>query len=101
MAIMIHDPLAASLQAGIAAELRHVHAALEQLAEVLVSDVHFASSYLDQLQAFDFLGQCAHESAAVLDRLAGGSDPLAAVAPVRLGVVQARLHAAMTLAKAA
>jgi len=83
------------LQAAIAAELRQLRRDLEQLAETLVCDPHFAANYLDQLQAFDLLGQFAEESAGVLQRLADGADVAAAVAGVRVGVVQARLRAAI------
>lgn len=89
------DQLAALLQSAIAAELRHISDLLERLAEVLVGDEHFASKYIDQLQAFDLLVQCAHESAAVLDRLSAGSHVHDAVAPVRLGHIQERLRAAL------
>jgi len=84
-----------ALQAALAGELRRVRIELEKLAEVLVGDVHFATTYLDQLQVFDFLGQCADESAAVLDRLATGVAPEAAVTQVRLDVMVDRLRSAM------
>jgi len=89
------------LQAAIAGELRQLRRDLETLAETLVCDPHFAGSYLDQLQAFDLLGQFAEESAGVLERLADGADADAAVAGVRVGVVQARLSAAIASVKAA
>ena len=91
-------PLAALLQSAIADELRHISDVLERLAEVLVADEHFASKFLDQLQAFDLLVQCTHESAAVLDRLSAGDGAYDAVAPVRLGHIQERLRAALAQA---
>jgi hypothetical protein len=93
------DPSSACLQAAIAVELRHIAALLNQLAEVLVGDEHFALHHIDQLQSFDLLVQYADENASVLDRLAQGADPHAAVARVRLTAIQDRLGAA--LAKAA
>jgi len=89
------------LQAAIAGELRQLRRDLEALAETLVCDPHFAAGYLDQLQAFDLLGQFAEESAGVLQRLADGADAEGAVAGVRVGAVQARLRAAITPAQAA
>lgn len=93
MAHLDHSSVA--LQAGIASELRRFRLELERVAELLVSDPYFVTLYLGELQVFDFLGQCADENAAVLDRLADGSPPEAAVAQVRLDVVQDRLRAAM------
>lgn len=89
------DPLHRPLQQAIADELRRVRCRLDQLAEVLVGDAHFAARYLDHLQVFDWLGQCTDESAALLDRIAAGVPAHEAVAPVRLGVVQDRLRAAL------
>ena len=93
------DQLASMLHTAVAGELRHIRAVLEQLAELLVADEHFVTNYVDQLQTFDLLIQCADESAAVLDRIAGGIASHEAIAPVRLSMVRDRLHAA--LAKAA
>ncbi|HEU0066181.1 MAG TPA: hypothetical protein VFQ57_02955 [Sphingomonas sp.] len=86
------------LHAAIAAELRQVSAQLEALAETLVGDEHFVETYMEALQSFDLLVQCSDENARVLDRLASGSAPDAAIAPVRLGVMQARLTAALAQA---
>ena len=95
------DPLHGPLQAAIADELRQVRLRLESLAEVLVGDAHFVATYIDHLQTFDWLGQCADEAAALLDRIADGVPAHDAVEPVRLGVVQGRLREALTLAQAA
>jgi hypothetical protein len=92
------DPMIASLHSAVAGELRHVGALIEQLAEVLVGDEHFVDRYLDKLQAFDLLVQCTEESAAVLDRLAAGACTRSAIAPVRLGQIHDRLHAALQAA---
>ena len=92
---MIHDALAASLHAAVAAELLHVREGLEQLAEMFVADEHFAENYLEQLQAFDLLIQHTDESAAILDRLGAGACPREAAAPVRLEAIHGRLHAAL------
>jgi hypothetical protein len=89
------DLLAALLQSALAEELRHVRKLIEQLAELLVCDEHFAANYVDQLQAFDLLAQHTDESAAVLDRLAAGFGSHDAVAPVRLSAIQTRLRAAL------
>ncbi|MDR6853478.1 hypothetical protein J2Y54_002998 [Sphingomonas sp. BE123] len=92
------DPLISTLHSAVAGELRHVRALIEELAEVLVGDEHFVDRYLDKLQAFDLLVQCTEESAAVLDRLADGACTRSAIAPVRLGQIHERLHAALQAA---
>jgi len=89
------DPLASFLHSAVAEEMRHVRALLEQLAEVLASDEHFATHYLDELQTFDLMIQCTDESAAVLDRLSQGAHSHDAIAPVRLEAIQGRLRAAL------
>lgn len=89
------EALAGALQAAVAEEIREVRRLLDDLAEVLIGDDHFATNYIEQLQVFDLLAQYADETASVLDRLAGGDHPHAAVAPVRLGVVRDRLAAAL------
>jgi hypothetical protein len=97
----LHTPIPSNgpLCAALAVELRHVRASIERLAEVLVADEHFITHYLEQFQEFDLLAQYTDESASLLDRLAGGHDPDAAVGGVRLGVVQQRLrHALMQAA---
>lgn len=93
------DPPVAALQVAIAKELRRFRIELERIGELLVSDEHFCRLYLDQLQAFDLLGQCADENAALLDRLAVGVSPDDAIAQVRLGVMLDRLRTAMTAAE--
>ena len=90
-----NEQLVNALHGAVAGELRHVRALIEELASVLVADEHFVERYLDQLQAFDLLVQCTEESAAVLDRLAAGACTRTAIAPGRLGQVQARLQAAL------
>ncbi|CAA9506363.1 MAG: hypothetical protein AVDCRST_MAG91-1370 [uncultured Sphingomonadaceae bacterium] len=92
---MAQPDLTPLLHAAIAAEIRRVRAGLEKLAEMFVADVHFATNYLEELQAFDQLIQHSDESAAVLDRLSGGAQPHDAVAAVRLEAVQDRLLAAL------
>lgn len=89
------DHLAPHLHTAVADEMRHVRLHLEQLAEMLISDEHFATKYLEQLQTFDLLIQCTDESAAVLDRMAGGATSHDAIAPVRLSAVQDRLLSAL------
>ena len=96
----LHDPLTPSLHAAVAEEMRLIRDLLEQLAAVLVCDPHFATHYLEQLQAFDLVIQCADESAAVLDRLSEGAHSHDAIAPVRLTAVQDRLRAALDRAVA-
>lgn len=93
--LLQNDQLLSSLQTALAEELRRLCASLERMAELLIGDAHFATSYVDQLQEFDLIVQCADESAAVLDRLAAGESPGGAVAPVRLTAVQDRLLAAL------
>ena len=93
------DHLTPTLHAAVAEEIRHVRARLEQLAELLVGDEHFATNYLDQLQVFDLLIQCSDESAAVLDRMAQGARSHEAIAPVRLNLIQDRLRAALDAAE--
>ncbi|WP_200912592.1 hypothetical protein [Sphingomonas sp. Leaf242] len=95
---MIQSPSHAALHIALASELRRVSALVEQLAETLVGDEDFVMRHIDQLQVFDLIVQSADESAAVLDRVAGGITPDAAIAPVRLSAIQGRLHAALALA---
>lgn len=90
------EPLNVVLQSAVAEEIREVRRLLDQLAELLIGDEHFATNYLEELQVFDLLAQYADETASVLDRLAGGEHPHSAVARVRLGVVRERLQAALT-----
>lgn len=89
------DPFSGMLHSVIAGELREMRDMLEGLAEVLVCDEHFASSYLEQLQSFDYLIQHADECVNLLERIAGGEDSLTAISHVRLGAVQERLRAAL------
>jgi hypothetical protein len=58
-------------------------------------DAYFVEHYLEHLQGFDMIVQSTDETAAILDRLAAGTDVHAAIAPVRLGCVHERLHAAV------
>jgi hypothetical protein len=95
---MIQSPSHAALHIALASELRRVSALVEQLAETLVGDEDFVMRHIDQLQVFDLIVQSADESAAVLDRVADGTAPEAAVAPVRLSAIKDRLHAALALA---
>lgn len=85
----------ASLCQAIAQEMRVARELLEELAGVLVADERFAADYLDQLQAFDLIVQHVDESAALLDRMAGGSALGEVLGQVRLNVMQERLRAAL------
>jgi len=89
------DPFSGVLHAVMAGEIREMRDKLEALAEVLVGDEHFAASYLEQLQTFDYLIQHADECVNLLERIAGGEDSLTAIGHVRLGAVQDRLRAAL------
>lgn len=91
----LSDPLAPTLHTAVADELRLIGALLERLAETLAGDATVATRYMDQLQTFDLLIQCAGESASVLDRMAQGAAPHDAIAPVRLTAVQDRLRGAL------
>ncbi|MBC9032538.1 hypothetical protein IAG41_09055 [Sphingomonas sp. JC676] len=90
-----YDPFSGVLHAVMAGELREMRDKLEALAEVLVGDEHFAASYLEQLQTFDYLIQHADECVNLLERIAGGEDSLSAISHVRLGAVQDRLRTAL------
>lgn len=90
-----YDPYSGALHTVIAGEIREMRDMLEKLAEVLVSDEHFAASYLEQLQSFDYLIQHADECVGLLERIAGGEDSLSAIGHVRLGAVQDRLRTAL------
>jgi hypothetical protein len=89
------DPFSGVLHAVMAGEIREMRDKLEALAEVLVGDEHFAASYLEQLQTFDYLIQHADECVNLLERIAGGEDSLSAIGHVRLGAVQDRLRTAL------
>ena len=93
-----NDHLAPTLHAAVADEMRMVATLLERLAETLVCDEEVATKYVDQLQTFDLVIQCAEESAAVLDRMAQGADAHDAIAPVRLTEVRDRLRHALSKA---
>ncbi|TCU56160.1 hypothetical protein EDF58_106456 [Novosphingobium sp. PhB57] len=86
---------AAPLWQALAREMRVARELLEQLAGVLVNDERFVLDYIDQLQAFDLIAQHVDESAALLDRVAGGQSPGEAIGQVRLSVMQDRLRAAL------
>ncbi|AGH49053.1 hypothetical protein CV103_02635 [Sphingomonas fennica] len=88
-------PEATSLCAAVAMEIRGVRTLIEQLAETLVADERFAMDYMDQLQVFDLVIQCADESADLLDRVAQGEGVRPAIERVRLTAVQERLRAAI------
>ena len=90
-----YDPFASLLHNVIAGEIREMRDKLESLAMVLVGDEHFASSYLEQLQTFDYLVQHADECVNLLERIAAGENSLAAIGHVRLGAVQERLRQAL------
>ncbi|MBN8811240.1 MULTISPECIES: hypothetical protein [Sphingomonas] len=94
-AISGFDPFSATLHNVIAGEIREMRAKLEALAEVLVGDAHFASSYLEQLQDFDYLIQHADECVNLLERIARGEDSLSAIGHIRLGAVQQRMRDAL------
>lgn len=90
-----YDPYSGLLHSVIAGELREMRDMLEGLAEVLVGDAHFAATYLEQLQSFDYLIQHADECVNLLERIAAGEDSLTAIGHVRLHAVQDRLRAAL------
>lgn len=89
------DPFSGALHNVIAGEIREMRMKLEALAEVLVCDEHFAASYLEQLQDFDYLIQHADECVNLLERIAGGEDSLSAISHIRLGAVQQRMRDAL------
>lgn len=90
-----YDPYSALLHSVIAGELREMREMMEGLAEVLVADAHFAATYLEQLQSFDYLIQHADECVNLLERIAEGEDSLTAIGHVRLHAVQDRLRVAL------
>ena len=53
------------------------------------------TSFLEQLQSFDYLIQHADECANLMDRIAAGENSLEAIKHVRLGAVQERLRIAL------
>jgi len=89
------DPFSSTLHSVIAGEIREMRMKLEALAEVLVCDEHFANTYLEQLQDFDYLIQHADECVNLLERIAGGEDSLSAISHIRLGAVQQRMRDAL------
>jgi hypothetical protein len=90
-----YDPFSPALHTVVANEIREMRMKLEALAEVLVCDEHFAASYLEQLQDFDYLIQHADECVNLLERIAGGEDSLSAISHIRLGAVQQRMRDAL------
>ena len=90
-----YDPFSGVLHSVMAGELREMRDKLEALAGVLVADEHFAATYLEQLQTFDYLIQHADECVNLLERIAGGENSLSAISHVRLGAVQDRLRTAL------
>lgn len=90
-----YDPFSALLHTVMATELRDIRERLEALAEVLVGDAYFVDSYVEELQAFDYLIQHADECSNLLQRIAAGENSLEAINHVRLGAVQERLRAAL------
>ena len=98
---MVHDDLSHRLlQAALAVELRVIRTGLEELAATLLGDPYFAATHLGELQAFDWLGQCADETSGVLERLAAGQHPRQALASVRLDLLQDRLGHALDAVEA-
>ncbi len=81
------------LMTAIAEEMRIVRELLEELAGVLIADERFVLDYVDQLQSFDLIAQHVDESAALLNRIAAGTDFGHSLAQVRLHVMQERLRA--------
>lgn len=86
---------AAALCVAVAQEMRVTRRLVEELAAVLTADARFVTEYLHQLQAFDLIVQHVDESAALLDRIAGGQRIGAAVDGIRLAAMQQRLRAAL------
>ena len=92
---MIHFDPTAALKAAIAEEIRDVRRLIEAIAEIVVSDEAFAMAHIEQLQALDLAVQRANESADMLERMAKGACPRAAIESVRLTEVQDRMRAAI------
>ncbi|QIG79716.1 hypothetical protein [Stakelama tenebrarum] len=90
-----YDPYSIVLHSVLAKEILEIRETLEGLAEVLVSDAHFAANYLEQLQSFDYVIQHAEECASLMNRIADGEDSREAIGHVRLGAVQDRLRRAL------
>jgi len=81
-------PHSRALLAGIAARLALLSEEAERFGLVLCSDPEVAGRYLVQLQQIDRLAQSLRELAEVL----AASDPVAAVANIRLGELRAALE---------
>lgn len=79
----------AALAPAIAAELRALAAATEELAATLCSDEQLAARCLPLLQQFDLLAQTQAELADLLVRL--GGDASEALGAVRLAALAERL----------
>lgn len=78
-----------TLVPAIAAELRALAAATEELAATLCSDEHLAARCVPLLQQFDLLAQTQAELADLLVRL--GGDEREALGAVRLSALAERL----------
>jgi hypothetical protein len=93
------DHFAAPLFAAIAEEIRDVRGLMESIADILVADEALCTAYLEQLQSFDLAIQRSDESAALLDRMAGGARAVDAIKSVRLTYVQDKLAAALSASR--
>ena len=93
------DHFAAPLFTAIAQEIREIRSLMEAIADILVADEALVSTYLEQLQSFDLAIQRSDESAALLDRIAGGAQAVDAIKSVRLTYVHDRLAAALAASR--
>lgn len=89
------DPQSAAVYSAIAGEIRAIGQLVEQIADALVGCEELARDHIGQFQNFDLAIQCAHENAALLDRLANGEDTEEAIGSVRLTAMQNRLRAVL------
>lgn len=80
---------------ALADELRDTGREVEELAATLSLDEELVVRFLAHLQGFDLIAQRVGESAALLQQLANGSSPEAAVDKVRLERMMERLRVAM------
>lgn len=95
---MPFHPSVYPLCTAIANELRDMRRQVEDLAAQLCTDEQFALRHVESLQLFDAIAQQTEESAALLDRLSGGMKTDEALDLIRLGQLQQRLCAALSIA---
>lgn len=90
----------AAVYAAIAGEIRTMAQIVEQIADALVCSEQLGNDHIRQFQNFDLVVQYAHENAALLDRLAQGTNTDEAIGSVRLTAMQNRLRANLAQAVA-